>query len=565
VQSACLPQRCMGLLLALGVAIGTAHAQTTIPGSGELLQQTPRPVVTAPSSSTGLTLQQPQAGQPDNSPPFFVRRIAISGNTLLSTSELHSLVEPSEGKMLNFSYLEDLAALITKHYQEHGYLLSRAYIPAQTINDGTVRIAVLEARYGAVVVTNTSKVSDALLKSFFTPLQPGQSVAEGPLERSLLLVADVPGALVSSTIAPGAAAGTSDLLVSAAPGAPYSAYATLDDAGNRYTGQTRLTGAVNINDPLHQGDVLSVMGMTAGSDLMYGRLGYQALLDNGFGTSVGGAISGLYYHLGDSAADLHAHGIAQVETLTVMQPFIRSTAGNLFMQLAFDSKQLRDEVDVSDIHTDRDTNALTLTLAGDRRDAGGISNINLGLSIADLSFENAAAESADAAAARTRGVYDKFTLSVARLQSLSPSNSVYVALNGQLANKNLDSSEQNFLGGPNSVRAYDVGTIGGAQGGLASVELRHNFDVRTAGAWQAIAFVDSGIVQIYKDPLGPGENRATLSGAGVGLNWVGPRGWTATAAVATPIGGIPAVVGDTSSTRLWLEVRKAFNGKPKSQ
>jgi hemolysin activation/secretion protein len=189
----------------------------------------------------------------------------------------------------------------------------------------------------------------------------------------------------------------------------------------------------------------------------------------------------------------------------------------------------------------------------------------LGLSIADLSFENAAAESADAAAARTRGVYDKFTLSVARLQSLSPSNSVYVALNGQLANKNLDSSEQNFLGGPNSVRAYDVGTIGGAQGGLASVELRHNFDVRTAGAWQAIAFVDSGIVQIYKDPLGPGENRATLSGAGVGLNWVGPRGWTATAAVATPIGGIPAVVGDTSSTRLWLEVRKAFNGKPKSQ
>jgi hemolysin activation/secretion protein len=564
VQRARLPQRCLGFFLALAVAVGTANAQS-LPGSGELLQQAPRPLVTAPSSSTGLILQQPQAGQPDDSSPFLVRRIAITGNTLLSTSELHSLVESSEGKMLNFSYLEALAALITKHYQEHGYLLSRAYIPAQTINDGTVRIAVLEARYGAVVLTNTSKLSDALLKSYFAPLQPGQSVVEGPLERSLLLVADVPGAVVSSTLAPGAATGTSDLKVSAAPGAPYSGYAALDDAGNRYTGQTRISGAININDPLHQGDVLSVMGMTAGSDLMYGRLGYQTLLDNGFGTSVGGAVSGLYYHLGDSAADLHAHGIAQVETLTVMQPFIRSTAGNLFMQVAIDSKQLRDEIDVTDIHTDRDTNALTLTLAGDRRDAGGISNMNLSLSVADLSFENAAAESADAVAARTRGVYDKFTLSVARLQSLSASNSLYVALNGQLANKNLDSSEQIFLGGPNSVRAYDVGTVGGAQGGLASVELRHNFDVRSTGAWQGIAFVDSGIVQIYKDPLGPGENRATLSGAGVGLNWIGPKGWTATAAVATPIGGTPALAGDTSSTRLWVEVRKAFLGKPKSQ
>lgn len=559
-----LPQCCVGLLLALSVLIGTANAQI-IPGGGELLQQAPRPLVTAPSSSTGLTVSQPHTGQQDKSSPFFVRRIAIDGNTVLSTSELHSLVESSEGKMLNFSYVEALASLITRHYQERGYLLSRAYIPAQTVTDGTVRIAVVEARYRAILLTNTSNVSDALLKRFFAPLQSGQPVVEGPLERSLLLVADVPGAVVSSTLAPGDIVGTSDLLVSAAPGAPYSGYAAVDDAGNRYTGEIRGSAAVNINDPFHHGDVLSVMAMTAGQDLVYGRLGYQTLLDNGLGTSVGGALSSLYYHLGDRVAHLHAHGTADVETLTAMEPWIRSTGGNLFMQVAVESRQLRDEIDASDIQTDRDTNALTLTLAGDRRDAGGLSNMNLSIRVADLSFENAAAESADAMAAKTRGMYGVFTMSVARLQSLTSTNSLYVALNGQLANKNLDSSEQIFLGGPNSVRAYDVGTIGGAEGGLASVELRHDFNGRAAGAWQAIAFVDSGIVQIYKDPLGPGENRATLYGAGVGLNWVGPRGWTASAAVATPIGGIPAVVGDTSSTRVWLEFRKAFNGKPTSR
>lgn len=548
------------LFLALGAAF-TASAQI-VPGSGALLQQAPRPEAPTPSSNTGLTIREPQPGRPEDSAPFFVRRIEISGNTLLSTAELRALVRPSEGKMLNLSLLEQVASLLTKRYQDRGYLLSRAYIPPQTVTDGTVRIVVLEARYGAVLLSNTSKVSDALLKSFFAPLQPGQPVAEAPLERSLLLASDVPGAVVNSTLSPGAAAGTSDLQVSAAPGAPFDGYAAFDDAGNRYTGQARLSGTLDLNNTLHQGDVISVTGLTAGPGMDYGRLAYQSLLDDGLGTSLGGALSGLYYALGNAASALHAHGTAQVETLTVIQPFIRSTAGNLFMQFAFDARQLRDEIDTSGTHSNRDTNAMTVTLAGDRRDAGSISNFNLALTIGDLSFDNAAAESADFAAARTAGSYGKLTLSVARLQTLSASNSLYLALNGQVANKNLDPSEQYFLGGPNSVRAYDVGSVGGAQGGLATAELRHNLKVTSAGSWQAIAFVDSGMVQVYKDPLGIAANRATLSGAGVGMNWVGSHGWTATASLAAPVGSVPALAGDAASTRFWIEIRKAFNASP---
>jgi hemolysin activation/secretion protein len=548
-------------LIAGALAAPGAQAQS-IPNSGELLQQAPRPEAPAPSSNPGLTVESPTPIRAENSAPFFVRAITISGNTLISSAELHDLVAPSEGKTLNFSYLESLAALITKRYQERGYLLSRAYIPAQTLSDGTVRIAVLEARYGALTLSNTSKVSDALLRSLFEPVKPGAPVIEQPLERSLLLAADVPGAHVDSTLAPGAQPGTSDLQITATPGAPYSGYAALDDAGNRYTGDARVSGSATLYNPLHQGDALSVLGMTAGSGLDYGRLGYQALINDGLGTSLGGAISGLYYHLGDGASALHAHGTAQVETLTALQPFIRSTAGNLFLQAAVDVKQLRDEIDTSDTHDNRDTTALSLALAGDRRDAGGISNFNVGFDLGNLSFANVAAEGEDGAAAKTAGTYRKFILSVARLQALNAANSVYVALNGQLANKNLDSSEQYFLGGPNSVRAYDVGVIGGAQGGLASIELRHDFAAAPGGAWQGIAFVDSGTVEVYKDPLGPAENRASLTGAGVGVNWAGRGGWTASATLATPIGGIPALAGDTASTRVWIEIRKAFNGRP---
>jgi hemolysin activation/secretion protein len=376
----------------------------------------------------------------------------------------------------------------------------------------------------------------------------------------LLLLSDVPGAVVNSSLAPGADPGTTDLQLSATPGAPDSGSFGLDNAGNRYTGRERLSAAVNVYDPLKRGDVLSLNAMTTGPDLSYGRVGYQALLENGQGTTVGGALSALYYHLGNGLSDLHAHGTAEVETLTLLQPLIRSIAGNLFAQFAFNAKQLRDETDASDIHTDRHTDALTMTLAGDRRDSLGISNVSLDLSVGHLDFDNEAAELANSATARTGGTYAKYTLSLARLQALSESNSLYVAVNGQAADKNLDSSEQFFLGGPNSVRAYDVGTIGGALGALASAELRHNLGVSSHGTWQTILFVDSGVVRIYKNVFDTGDNSATLSGAGIGLNWAGGNGWTAALGVAKPIGAVPTLVGDAASSRVWLELHKAFSG-----
>jgi hemolysin activation/secretion protein len=376
------------------------------------------------------------------------------------------------------------------------------------------------------------------------------------------LLSDVPGAVVNSTLTPGADVGTSDLEVSASPGAPYGGSAALDNAGNRYTGRGRVSGALDIDNPLHHGDVLSVNGLTAGSGLTYGRIDYQTLLNNGAGTSVGGSVSGLYYALGNGLSDLDAHGTAQVESLTLQQPLIRSTAGNLFGQFALNNKQLRDEIDASDIHTDRRTDSATLTLAGDRRDAGGITNFNLGLTFGRLEFENEAAASADSAGARIRGDYGKFTMSVARLQGLSASNSVYLAFNGQISDKNLDSSEQFFLGGPNSVRAYDVGVLGGALGGLASAEFRHNLSVQAAGTWQAIMFIDSGVVRIYKNVFEAGPNHANLSGAGAGLNWVGRNGWTVSGTLAAPIGGVSALAGDSASSRLWLQMGKAFSAAP---
>jgi hemolysin activation/secretion protein len=78
------------------------------------------------------------------------------------------------------------------------------------------------------------------------------------------------------------------------------------------------------------------------------------------------------------------------------------------------------------------------------------------------------------------------------------------------------------------------------------------------GTWQTILFADSGVVRIYKNVFAAGDNNATLSGVGIGLNWAGGGGWTAAVGVAKPIGAVPTLVGDASSSRVWVELHKAF-------
>ena len=77
-----------------------------------------------------------------------------------------------------------------------------------------------------------------------------------------------------------------------------------------------------------------------------------------------------------------------------------------------------------------------------------------------------------AASSRRNGTYGKLQFSVAHLQQLAGPISLYGALRGQVASKNLDSSEQMALGGAYAVRAYPEGEAYGDQGYVANLEAR---------------------------------------------------------------------------------------------
>lgn len=548
-------------LLVCLVPLAVCAAEPVVPNAGSILQQTqPVEPPTPSSNGTGLSIEEANGATLPPSAPFLVKSIQLSGNRVFATATLHSLIADAEGKSMTLPELGAIIARVSSYYHNHGYPLARAIIPAQTIQDGAVRVEIIEARYGQISIDNHSRVVDSLLQATLSPVQTGQVIGQAPLNRSLLLLSDIPGVAVAATLRPGETVGTSDLEVQTTATSTVAGDVSVDNDGNRYTGRARLGGTVSVIDPLRHGDTLSLTGLTSGSGMNYGSVGYEALL-NGEGTRMGGSYSALHYILGSTLAPLDGHGIADVESLWLKHPFVRTQDFNIYGQAQYDHKHLDDDIGASDIHTDRHLDDWTASVAGDLRDSllsGGVNTWSLGWTSGRLGFGNAAAQLADSATARTQGEFSIWNATFSRLQHVSAGDAIYLTLTGQWSNSNLDPAEKMVAGGPFTVRAYDIGALSGDTGILASAEYRHDLRLLWSGQLQAIAFADAERVTINHTVWAPGPNGATLSGAGLGFNWSDARQWNAKAYVAVPIGGTPVLIERNNAARVWFAISKGF-------
>ncbi|MDO8301052.1 POTRA domain-containing protein, partial [Lacisediminimonas sp.] len=204
------------------------------------MQQIPAPPMQE-RSAPELQLDRrdaPASGITDSA-TILVKALRITGARAYSEEQLLAVTGFKPGVQMTLGELRGMAKRIADHYHANGYFVAQAYLPAQDIIDGTVRIAVLDGQYGKVTVDNQSKLSNRIPNSLMSGLAAGDPVMNAPLESRLLLLSDVPGVNVKSTLSPGAEVGTSDLLVKLTPGPLVSGSVDADNAGNRYTGEYR--------------------------------------------------------------------------------------------------------------------------------------------------------------------------------------------------------------------------------------------------------------------------------------------------------------------------------------
>lgn len=533
-----------------------------IPGGGSQLRQIPAAPVPQKAAPQILIEEATAPVAPgSDSVAVLVTELQVSGARAFPEAELVAAAEFAPGSRLTLSELQAMAARITEYYRSRGYFVARAYLPAQDVTDNVVVIAVSEGTYGEVKLRNESRLADSVAQSRLRGLDSGDAITIDPLESRLLLLSDLPGVDVTSTLVPGTVPGSSDLMVDIVPGRRVSGSVYVDNAGSPSTGEERVGATVNLNNPLGRGDVASLSALTSGSGLQYGRASYQMP----FGRATAGvAYSRLEYELGEQFEELDANGTVEVASVFGTYPLIRSRDTNLYFGLGYDHKTFQDRIDLFGSVTDRKARVATANLYGDHQDGfggGGVSTFFASLSSGEVEIQTPEALAVDAASARTDGSYSKLWLNATRVQRVTDLWSLKGSVTGQWASGNLDPSEKLVLGGMDGVRGYPQGEGFGDEGYLASLEasrLLAGLSSRVPGQVHLLGFVDTGHITVNAEPWLAGDNSRTLSSAGIGATWGEAGNFAIRTYYARKLGSEDATSAPDKSGRFWIQAIKFF-------
>lgn len=497
------------------------------------------------------------------------RVFMIEGNKVVSTRELNALLAPYIGRAMTFEELNRVTDVIREHYQRRGYILASAFLPEQQVNTGVIRIGVQEGQLGQVRVRQpfdpNVRVSEEQVRSIISNnVRPGAPVSESQLERPMLLVEDMAGAQVRSSIVRGQQRGTADLEVEVVPDKRkgfISGSVELDNFGNTATGRERLTLKLDVNGLLGAGDTLTTQTFVTNQRLsVFGNATYQ-LPVGADGMKVGAGIGKLTYTLGGEFAALEASGQARTAEAFVSYPFVRGRNGNVIGRISAEDKQVSN-AQAFGVQQTTNVRGMKLQLSMDMRDTRSSTVLALNYQIGTVNMPDPTQAALDASVNgfKTQGRFSKGTADLQHLQTVGRAVAVLKA-SGQMASKNLAGVEKFSLGGPDRLRGFAPGTGSGDSGFAATAEVRVPLDgPRIAGGgFTASAFFDVGhVTRNRRTDDAPAADRTqpngrTLTDAGVGLRFGQEDRFVVRAELARPLSDTWKAANQKDKFRFWLQ------------
>lgn len=486
---------------------------------------------------------QPPKAAPSPTPrqgelEFQVKSFVLTGTTLVDERDVQVVLQPWLNRPITFSDLEQAKQAIADLYQQRGWF-ARPQIPEQELQDhGDLRVEVIEGRLGMVRLTPPSDESavekridrDRIQRTFSARQQTGDYLYMPNVERAVSLLNDTPGLGVNSTLASGETPGATDLVVTPQVRDLWSGTVSADNSGARSTGTDKVTVSMSWDNPIGWGDQTAASLMKS-QGVEYGRAAYSLPLGYD-GWRLGMNATAMNYHViypMSASNPSYPRGSAFTQGLSLSWPALRSAMRNVNFSATLDQKRFLNDIynpDTGNINVLSNKRLVTggLSLSGDVSDAwlaGGMTQWNLGWNSGRLDLSgNAQNQQSDQAGIQTQGWYHKFNAGLSRLQRITQDNSVWLSLQGQRSNKNLDSSEKFTLGGAQGIRAYPSAEGVGDHGWQLTLESRNSL----SGQWQWMAFYDHGLIKLNHMAYAGASSvvHATLKGVGSGLTYTLP-------------------------------------------
>jgi len=498
-----------------------------------------------------------------------LKNIQFKGVTILGDMELKELVSPFIGVPMSYEQMLEIGMAVENYYRKNNYL-ARAILPPQDLTDGVLTVDVIESVFSKIEVEqeladlpNTEQHVTNLIQA----QQPtGELLNTKALDRGLALANEIPGLSVKGSLRQGREAGETELLLELYRGRTRQAELTADNGGSRSTGAIRLLASMTWLNPSDLADMLSIVAVhTRGSD--YARLAYSIPVGTD-GWRMGMNVSSMNYEVvvGDQGM-VGAVGRAVTQGLEWVYPLLRSDSASATVTLNADQKVFKNISAQGLLMSDYSAQVVSGQVSGFYRDlnpGGGTGTYSVQVTRGNLNLAGSLNEQTDASGPQSAGFYSKLRVNGTWQEALSTQTSAFISFTGQLANKNLDTSEKMQLGGMNGVRAYPTGEGSGADAQLVQLELRHNLE----NGLMLTGFYDWGQVWLQHDPNfpgGPQNNRNTYKGFGASIGYTNDDGVNFRATWARRQGHNPNPTqtgmdqdGTRDRNRYWLQVTVPF-------
>lgn len=479
--------------------------------------------------------EQPQSTviqvEPDTLAPLFpkelekvkfeLKHLQIRGSTVYKNRQFLPLYRQFLGKQTTLAHIYRIADAITKKYRNDGYILSKAIVPAQKIDDGIVRVDIMEGSIDNVWVQGQVKGPKSLLNAYRKRLLNSRPLHAKDLERYLLLIDDLPGVSVKSVLTPSKdKPGTSDLTL-IVENKPVDAHAGVDNRGTKFNGPIQIFAGASENSLMGGYERLGVQGVTTSDpgELFYINGFYEVPVTNeGTMFNLSGSFSNS--QPGSSLEVFDVEGETFTFSTGLTHPFIRSRGENLRGHFSYTHRNTKTDI-LGTLDSEDRLRVVQLGAVYDYADRfHGVNlfsfDISQGLNLLD------ATEPGSLNLSRPQGKSDftKITGKFQRLQQLAPAWMLLFSATGQYAFEKLLASEEFGVGGPGFGRAFDPSEITGDQGVAFKLELQRAFQLKMKFLrnLQAYAFIDHGSVW-SRIPTSTGARQQDLTSTGVGTRF----------------------------------------------
>ena len=451
-----------------------------------------------------------------------IKNFQFSGNKLLTDQELQSIVEKWKGRTLTFEDLQNVITDIQEYYSSKNRI-GKALLPEQEIKDGIVSIKIIEGVLGDVVVEQTSpkpRMAVETVKKYFKGEKDSAYIDTKDLQRKIFILNDLAGVNATGTYEQGKKEGESNFKVTLQDIPFFKGEVVAANYGSKSTGSNQALANLSFNNISGIGDLFTVNGIkSSGSDYVQGSYAVPILYD---GLKLALNASKLNYQtLSSFSSTNQSKGDAKTYAANFTYPVFRTDRASVNAKVGYETKDYLNTnvltaATISDYKIDNMIAGLNGFLYNN--DQSSIS-YNANVTFGRLKINDAAQETSDNTSAKTKGSFEKLAFNISRNQTLPnlKNTNWLISVDGQTANKNLNSSEQMSLGGPYAVRAYPTGQGSGSQGVILKTELQYPYDKNlTFGPFLDVGFIKQ-YINTYTDWQGSTRAKNDYSLAATGI------------------------------------------------